>query len=119
QAQASLASRSLRGGDDRTYYLHPQNVNKHSDNLPLWRDLVAQGNEPPRQRGKWDLVADAGWSYPPRNESLVFLLKGRNTGVAKLRRSLTSLALQSEQEFGLIVIDDGSPAGETWQIPML
>lgn len=119
QAQASLASRSLRGGDDRTYYLHPQNVNKHSDNLPLWRDLVAQGNEPPQQRGKWDLVADAGWSYPPRNESLVFLLKGRNTGVAKLRRSLTSLALQSEQEFGLIVIDDGSPAGETWQIPML
>lgn len=119
QAQASAASRSLRGGDYRTYYLHPQNVDKHADSLPRWRDLVAQGNEPPCQRGKWDLVADAGWSYPPRDESLVFLLKGRHTGIAKLRRSLASLALQREQGFGLIVIDDGSPADETWQIPML
>lgn len=119
QAQSSAASRSLRGGDSRTYYLHPPNVDKHSDSLPRWRDLVAQGKEPPRQRGKWDLVADAGWSYPPRDESLVFLLKGRHTGIAKLRRSLASLALQREQGFGLIVIDDGSPANETWQIPML
>ncbi len=119
QAQFSGASRSLRGGDCRTYYLHPQNVDKHSGSLPRWRDLVAQGNEPQRQKGKWDLVADAGWDYPPRNEPLVFLLKGRYTGIAKLRRSFASLALQHEQGFGLIVIDDGSPANETWQIPVL
>lgn len=119
QGQAGGVSRSLRGGDCRTYYLHPQNMDKLSDSLPRWRDLVAQGHEPLRQRGKWDLVADAGWNYPPRDESLVFLLKGRCTGIAKLRRSLTSLALQREQRFGLIVIDDGSPAEETWLIPML
>ncbi|HBP1718586.1 TPA: glycosyltransferase family 2 protein [Pseudomonas aeruginosa] len=119
QAQASAAACSLRGGDSRTYYLHPQNADKNSGNLPHWRDLVAQGKEPPFQRGKWDLVADAGWKYPPREEPLVFLLKGRHTGIAKLRRSLASLALQREQRFGLIVIDDGSPADETWQIPML
>lgn len=119
QSQSSAAARSLRGGDSRTYYLHPSNVDKHSDNLPRWRDLAAQGKEPPLQRGKWDLVADAGWSYPPRDESLVFLLKGRHTGIAKLRRSLASLVLQRDQGFGLIVIDDGSPADETWHIPML
>ncbi|MHB1495634.1 MAG: glycosyltransferase family 2 protein, partial [Acidithiobacillus sp.] len=119
KAQASAAACSLRGGDSRSYYLHPQNADKHSDSLPRWRDLVAQGEEPLFQQGKWDLVADAGWSYPPRDEPLVFLLKGRHTGIAKLRRSLGSLALQREQGFGLIVIDDGSPADETWQIPML
>ena len=119
KAQASAATCSLRGGDSRSYYLHPQNADKHSDSLPRWRDLVAQGKEPLFQQGKWDLVADAGWSYPPRDESLVFLLKGRHTGIAKLRRSLGSLALQRQQGFGLIVIDDGSPADETWQIPML
>lgn len=118
-AQASGLSRSLRGGDWRTYYLHPQNVDKHSDRLPLWRDLVAQGNEPLHQRGKWDLDAGAGWGYAKREEPLVFLLKGRHTGLAKLRRCLTSLALQREQGFGLIVIDDGSPIDETWLIPML
>lgn len=119
KAQVYAATCSLRGGDSRSYYLHPQNADKHQDSLPRWRDLVAQGKDPPFQQGKWDLVADPSWRYPPRDEPLVFLLKGRHTGIAKLRRCLGSLALQREQGFGLIVIDDGSPADETWHIPLL
>ncbi len=119
QAQAVSGSRSLRGGDSRSYYLHPMNSDKLDERMSLWRDLVAQGGEPSAQKGKWDLLSEANWRYPERREALVFLLKGRGTSIAQLRRSLGSLAAQHDQRFGLIVIDDGSPFAHTWHLPLL
>lgn len=118
-AQVSSRSRSLRGGDSRSYYLHPMNSDKLDERMSLWRDLVAQGGEPSEQKGKWDLFSKANWRYPERREALVFLLKGRGTTIAQLRRSLGSLAIQQDQRFGLIVIDDGSPFAQTWHLPLL
>lgn len=119
QAQAVHGSRSLRGGDCRSYYLHPQNSDKSNPNFSIWRDLVAQGLEPLAQQDKWDLLPEADWCYPPRHEALVFLLKGRCTSIGKLRRCFASLAMQHDQRFGLIVIDDASPANESWALPLL
>jgi len=111
--------RSVRGGDSRTFYLHPMNADKNSPRFATWRDLVAQGLEPLEQQGKWDLQPEANWCYPLRDEALVFLLKGRHTSISKLRRSLGSLAMQHDQRFGVIVIDDGSPFADSWQLPLL
>lgn len=115
--QAGL--RCLRGGDSRSFYVHPRNEDKLHLDLALVRDLVAQGRVPREQLGQWDLAAAVPWEHPGRDEPLVFLLKGRGTGRAKLARCLESLARQADQRFGLIVIDDGSLFEETWFLPQL
>ena len=109
----------VRGGDSRSFYVHPCNIDKARLPLPVVRDLVAQGTVPLAQRGKWDVDPAAGWIYPPRYESLIFLMKGRDTSYAKLKRSIDSLALQKDDRFGVILIDDGSGFEQTWFIPQL
>lgn len=107
QAQPEKGMRSVRGGDGRTFYIHPRNDDKSQVALDRVRDLVGQGQIPVGQRGEWDLVVSAGWGYPRRSEELVFLLFGRETPAGKLERCLASLRAQSCQDFGVIVIDDG------------
>lgn len=119
QAQVTHGCRSLRGGDRRSFYLHPQNSDKSHADFSIWRDLIAQGLEPLTQQDKWDLLPEADWHYPSRLEALVFLLKGRSTSMDKLRRCFASLTMQQDQRFGLIVIDDASPMDEGWALPLL
>lgn len=117
--QQQTGMRCVRGGDSRSFYIHPRNEDKAHASLPIWRDLIAQAIVPEPQQGKWDLLPLAEWSYPTRTESLVFLMKGRGTGYARLKRSIDSLRMQEDQRFGVIVIDDGSEFEETWFIPEL
>lgn len=117
--QKKLGLRSLRGGDSRSFYIHPLNPEKAMLDLPKIRDLIAQGKVPEEQAGKWDLVGNAQWNYPERSEEIVFLLKGKNTEPEKLKRCIDSLRLQTDQRFGLIVIDDGGCIGNSWCIPLL
>lgn len=106
-AQPEMGTRSVRGGDSRTFYIHPCNDDKSQAAFDRVRDLVGQGQIPVGQRGKWDLVVSAEWDYPSRSEEIVFLLFGRETPAGKLERCLASLRAQSCQEFGVIFIDDG------------
>lgn len=117
--QQQTGMRCVRGGDSRSFYVHPRNEDKRHENLPTWRDLIAQGVVPNQQKGKWDLVAVAEWSYSVRTEPLVFLMKGRSTEYALLKRSIDSLRMQEDQRFGIIVIEDGGGFDETWFIPGL
>lgn len=117
--QQEAGMRCVRGGDSRSFYIHPRNEDKADGRLPTWRDLIAQGTVPELQAGKWDLLSEAEWSYPIRTEPLVFLMKGRETGYAHLKRSIDSLRKQKDQRFGVIIIDDGSGFEETWFIPEL
>lgn len=117
-AQKDSAFRSVRGGDPRSYYIHPKNANKNLD-LSIIRDLMGQGREPAIQHGHWDLVPSLQWRYPTRSERLVFLLKGKDTGLQKLHRCFRSLSLQKDQSFGVIVIDDGSSPDQSWHLPLL
>lgn len=100
--------RSVRGGDPRTFYVHPNNVDKPALADGRIRDLIAQGVVPNAQQEAFDLVVDAKWQYPARPEEVIFLLKGRNTPYAKLQRCINSLKAQSDQQFGVILIDDAS-----------
>ncbi len=107
KAQPEMGMRSVRGGDSRTFYIHPRNDQKGLVALDTSRDLVGQGRIPVDQRGEWDLIVAADWGYPRRSEEMVFLLFGRETPAPKLERCLASLRAQSCQDFGVIVIDDG------------
>ena len=116
QAQRTCEMQSVRGGDDRTFYIHPLNEAKGNGNLEVMRDLIGQGIYPRAQAELWDLVCDVPWRYPSRTESVVFLLKGRNTPREKLLRCLASLKCQTDQDFGVIVIDDASDALFSWSL---
>ncbi|WP_181790349.1 glycosyltransferase [Myxococcus llanfairpwllgwyngyllgogerychwyrndrobwllllantysiliogogogochensis] len=114
--------RTLRGGDARTFYIHPPNVLKTDEAfLSRARDLVGQGQVPERQRGQWDLTGlPEDWAYAQRHESIVFLIKGQDTGLSRVRRCLRSLAMQEDQRFGIVLIDDASEGLLPWQMgPLL
>lgn len=110
RAQPKLGMRSVRGGDSRTFYVHPRNTDKLQSSLPIARDLLGQGIIPAAQAGSWDWESEAGWAYPERHEDIVFLLLGQETPPDKLQRCLDSLKRQTSQQFGVVLIDDaGSP----------
>ncbi|NOJ90524.1 glycosyltransferase [Myxococcus xanthus] len=113
--------RTLRGGDARTFYVHPPNALKTDDAfLSRARDLVGQGQIPDVQRGQWDLTGLAcDWAYAQRRESIVFLIKGRDVGLSRVRRCLKSLAMQEDSRFGIILIDDASEGLFPWKIGRL
>lgn len=117
QAQRKKGMRSVRGGDSRTFYIHPRNEDKSWDSIDRVRDLVGQGRIPAGQRGEWDLITSLEWVYPCRSEDIVFLLFGRETPAGKLERCLASLRAQSCQDFGVIVIDDGGGASRAAELP--
>lgn len=108
--QQQRGLRTLRGGDARTFYVHPPNEwKRHGDVMARVRDLVGQARLPEVQYGRWDLAGRAGeWTYSPRSESVVFLVKGRDTPVERVRRCVASLAMQDDRDFGVVVIDDAS-----------
>lgn len=113
-AQRSCGMETVRGGDDRSFYVHPSNETKQTSNLEVERDLIAQGLYPAHQAEQWDLSLESPWQYPKRPERLVFLLKGRDTPLAKLTRCLDSLRQQRDQDFGIILIDDASSPDHSW-----
>lgn len=119
RAMKQRGLRALRGGDPASYYVHPRNEHKHLLEIARARDLIAQGQEPLQQQEQFDWIPGDHWQYPSRNEPLVFLLKGRFTEPGLLQRCLLSLSSQTNQNFGLILIDDASGAAHNWCYPML
>ena len=109
ESQRRLGLRTVRGGDSRTFYIHPLNEQKYNlDKLSMVRDLVSQGRFPDTQCGKWDLISTKEWKYCHRTEDIVVVALGRNVSEDKLSRFSQGLAIQSHQHFGVIVIDDAS-----------
>jgi hypothetical protein len=102
--------RCLRGGDPRTFYIHPLNSLKSANGLiDEVRSIMEAGCVPPVQAEKWDVVGDPTiWRPPLRSEDIVFLVMGRNTPQSKISRCLRSLHCQRDQDFGVIIIDDAS-----------
>ena len=103
--------RSYRGGDCRTYYIHPLNKlkEKDPDSWMLLLDCVEQGKVPAIQHGQPDLqVALAHWFKAERFEPYVFIIGGRNVPSGRFWRCLDSLLAQNRRDWGAIIIDDGS-----------
>lgn len=114
QHQQSHGLRTLRGGDPRTFYVHPPNSWKHDpSSFARVRDLVGQSRLPDIQLEHWDVVGtETDWAYPRRAERIVFLVKGRNVPLDRVKRCLASLRMQEDHDFGVILIDDASDGVE-------
>lgn len=103
-------ARSMRGGDQRSFFIHPANDRKR-DSLALARitALVAKGHVPPFQFESVDLLGTMEqWLRPTRFEPFVFVIAGRNVEPGRFRRCLESVQRQSRGDWGAVVIDDAS-----------
>ncbi|MCZ6692184.1 MAG: glycosyltransferase [Planctomycetota bacterium] len=101
---------SYRGGDCRTYYIHPPNLFK--TNHHQWMavlDRVEQGYVPTLQRDQFDLQGSLDdWLGPKRSEPFIFVICGRNVSPGRFRRCLDSVLRQSRSDWGAVVVDDAS-----------
>lgn len=102
-------ARSYRGGDRRTFFIHPPNERKaHTDEWMAVLDRVEAGFIPAEQVGSVEIVAAMErWLGPSRREPFVFVVTGRDVPPGRLLRCLHSLRRQ-RGDWGAVVIDDGS-----------
>jgi len=101
---------SLRGGDRRTFFVHPTNDRKANDiELSRIADRVGTGQVDARQFGAVNLVGSIEqWIAPTRFEPYVFIISGRNVEPGRFRRCLDSVLCQERTDWGAIVFDDAS-----------
>ena len=104
------AGRSYRGGDHRTFYVHPPNARKRD--VADWFsvvDRIEHGVVPSIQKGKVEWAGSiADWMGPLRREPFVFVVSGRNVPAGRLRRCIDSMARQQGPRWGAVVFDDAS-----------
>lgn len=113
QQQKLTHTCSVRGGDSRSFYVHPQNFKKTDKDVWFTTvDRVEQGYLPEKQKGAWDLAGSYyDWGIAPRNEELVLVSCFRNVSLPRFLRYWYSLISQSYTHWGLILIDDASSNG--------
>ena len=110
QAVRGGAGRSYRGGDRRTFFVHPPNARKRD--RAVWfavLDRIERGTVPNVQKGRVDWTGTvADWSGPRRYEPFVFVVSGRNVPPGRLRRCLDSMTRQRCGQWGAVIFDDAS-----------
>ncbi len=108
---------SVRGGDQRSFYVHPQNYRKtESYSWLTVVDRVEQLQIPNVQYGGFDCEGSFyEWCSPKRNEKMVVISCFRNVSIPRFLRFWCSLMSQSFQDFGVVLFDDCSDNG----LPML
>jgi len=107
----STGAHSLRGGDHRTFFVHPANEQKQTSNIEYWRMVsrIAHGDLLTCQFDSVDLAAaPSDWVTPTRFEPFVFVIAGRNVPSSRFLRCLRSVLTQRRADWGAVVIDDDS-----------
>jgi glycosyltransferase involved in cell wall biosynthesis len=104
---------SIRGGDHRSYYIHPQNYRKQEPYA--WMnilDKVEQNIIPELQYGRFDVEGSLyDWSINKRSEKLIVVSCFRNVNISRFIRMWHSLISQDLDDFGIILLDDNSDNG--------
>ena len=104
---------SIRGGDKRTFYIHPQNYRKKEPNS--WMsilDKVELNDIPECQYGEFDCAGSLqNWCGAKRNEDVVVVSVFRNVRYDRFLRFWASLISQTDQSFGILLYDDNSDNG--------
>ncbi|MGQ9864646.1 MAG: glycosyltransferase [Bacteroidia bacterium] len=113
QRQKETGTCSIRGGDSRSFFIHPENYRKKDKDVWFTQvDRVEKLFIPPEQRNEWDLQGSYyDWTGPKRNEPMVIVSCFRNLSLSRFLRYWYSLISQTYQEWGLILIDDASDNG--------
>lgn len=111
--QKELSISSVRGGDRRTFYIHPQNYRKSDSDIWLTiLDRVEQGYIPECQYGEFDCMGSYyDWCSPKREEPYVFVSTVRNIAYDRFLRMFASLLSQTDERWGMVLIDDASDNG--------
>lgn len=111
--QKELGMASIRGGDRRSFYIHPQNYRKTTPDI--WMtilDRVEQGEIPSCQYGAFDCEGSYyDWCVPQRSEKYIFVSTMRNLRYDRFLRMLASVLSQKRTDWGMILIDDQSDNG--------
>lgn len=111
--QKNTQTCSVRGGDSRSYFIHPQNYRKTGFNV--WMrllDRVESENIISAQKEHWDMEDSYfDWCNPKRNENLVVIASLRNIEYGRFLRFWHSLISQSYFGWGLVLFDDASENG--------
>lgn len=104
---------SIRGGDHRSFYIHPQNYRKKEPYAWLTiLDKVEQNILPDFQFGKFDVEGTLyDWSIHKRSEKIVVVSCFRNVSIDRFLRMWCSLMAQHSTDFGIILLDDNSDNG--------
>ena len=112
RTQSLRGKHSLRGGDPRTFYIHPQNTVK--GDIGFWNrvlDCAERGRVPRAQFESVDLVEDRdAWNERVR-DGFVFVICGRNLTNSLFLRCWQSVVSQSRSDWGAVIVDDGSDDG--------
>ncbi len=106
-AQRQRGLRSVRGGDGRTFYIHPPNAWK--PDAAAWFDVVdrvSQGYVTHLQFEQVDLRGTPfDWALPARTEEHLFLLLLERGDEGRFPLCWRSLVEQSRGDWGAIVLD--------------
>lgn len=113
QRQKESQTCSLRGGDSRSFYIHPHNFKKTDKDVWFTTlDRVEQLEIPAQQIREFDLAGSYyDWTISKRNEKLVVVSCFRNIPLSRFLRFWYALISQTHQEWGLVLIDDASDNG--------
>ncbi|WP_083523408.1 glycosyltransferase [Methanofollis ethanolicus] len=100
---------SYRGGDRRTFFIHVPNTTKTNGNF--WFTVLGSAEQkkiPEIQNNSVDLIGTMNdWVGSLSNEC-VFIIRGKDVPISKLRRCMDSVDRQTDSSFGLVFIDAGS-----------
>ncbi len=110
KAQAERGLISLRGGDPRTFYIHPPNDRKKdADQWFSVIDRAESGYVPDVQFERVDLSGGSDdWSIPKRSEPFVFVICGRDISPSRFLRCWQSVLGQTRSDWGAVIVDDAS-----------
>jgi hypothetical protein len=111
--QKELGVTSVRGGDPRSYFIHPQNFRKECNDV--WftiLDRIEQGYLLEKQKEEYELIGSYyDWMISKRDEEIVIVTLIRNMSYEGFLRCWESISSQDYQKFGWIIIDDESDNG--------
>lgn len=113
QRQKEKKIYSIRGGDSRSFFIHPHNFKKADRDVWFTTlDRVEQLEIPEIQINEFDLAGSYyDWAVSKRNEKTVIISCFRNIPLARFLRFWYSLTSQTIQDWGLVLIDDSSENG--------
>ncbi len=100
---------SLRGGDSRSYYIHPQNYRKTCKyNLSILMDRIEKNIIPDLQREHFDVEGSLyDWAIPKRSERIViFSILEKDDGLERFFRFFQSILNQHLDDFGVLIINN-------------
>jgi GT2 family glycosyltransferase/SAM-dependent methyltransferase len=100
---------SYRGGDCRTFFIHVPN-DKKSD-INFWYNVVRsveRNHVPEMQTNSVNLIGRLADWIAPIDTEYIFIIRGKDVPVSKMRRCMDSVTRQQDRCFGIVFIDAGS-----------